>query len=725
MSVLDEVGLSRVGPGWVTPAGARVVRTTDLVGTAEAARAVLEQAIDHRRGLLIYRGDSYAIGYTDPPIEVTVGARRLAVRALNERGRVLLPVLLASVKEMLEFDVDSDGEFGGVVRAHTGVFAEEDRTRYAGVFRALRALVAGMTSPDQLLGLYGAFGYDLIFEVDPISLHQVRTADQRDLVLHLPDELVELDFARDEAVRHRYEFVVGDRSTAWYDGTTESREFRPGAPAQERDHRVGEYAGVVDRAMPMFRAGELFEVVPSQVFRRPCTRSPAELFRRLRASNPAPHSLLANLGDGEYLVGASPEMFVGVVHDQDGLLVRTSPISGTIARGQDALQDAARIRELLNSAKDESELTMCTDVDRNDKARVCLPGTVRVTARRKIEMYSALIHTVDHVEGRLRPDRDALDAFLAHLWAVTVTGAPKLAAVEFIERTERSPRRWYGGAVGRIGFDGTLDTVLTLRTIHVLDGVATVRAGATLLHDSDPAAEEAETELKAKALLRVLGEPAPAPPVLSDVDCLGAGLRFLLVDHRDSFVHCLADYLRQTGAEVVTYRSGNHLDLIERERPDLVVLSPGPGRPEDFELSATIARATELGIPVFGVCLGLQGVVEYYGGTLSVLDRPVHGKQSRVLVTDPDSPLLAGLPPEFTVGRYHSLYATPDAVSGGLDVVAATEDGVVMAVTHRTLPFAAVQFHPESIMTAAGGVGRTLIHNVVASLVRKPTGGRS
>lgn len=168
-----------------------------------------------------------------------------------------------------------------------------------------------------------------------------------------------------------------------------------------------------------------------------------------------------NLAEGEFLVGASPEVFVRVRRDTgaDGTrtLVESSPISGTIRRGGNALEDAEHIRALLNSAKDENELTMCTDVDRNDKSRVCVPGTVRVTARRRVEMYSSLIHTVDHVEGELRPGLDVLDALMAHLWAVTVTGAPKLAAVEFIERHERSPRRWYGGAVGRVGFDGPGD----------------------------------------------------------------------------------------------------------------------------------------------------------------------------------------------------------------------------------------------------------------------------
>ena len=161
---------------------------------------------------------------------------------------------------------------------------------------------------------------------------------------------------------------------------------------------------------------------------------------------------------------------------------------------------------LLGSAKEESELTMCTDVDRNDKSRVCVPGTVTVIGRRQIEMYSRLIHTVDHIEGRLKPGFDAIDAFLTHMWAVTVTGAPKAWAMQFIEDNEAAPRRWYGGAVGKIGFDGSMNTGLTLRTARIKDGVAAVRAGATLLYDSDPESEERETHIKARALLETLRE---------------------------------------------------------------------------------------------------------------------------------------------------------------------------------------------------------------------------
>ncbi|WNI18891.1 anthranilate synthase component I [Actinacidiphila sp. ITFR-21] len=721
---------------WTTPAGVLVHRTSEPAGDAHLIRDSLENALDQRRGMLLFRGQDRALGYVDPPLEVTVRGDRVAVSALNSRGRVLLRALGPLLARSVMVTGEGPDAVHGRVAGGGEVFAEEDRTRHAGAFTAVRALLAAMAGDeDGLLGLYGAFGYDLVFQLEAVPLRRRRAEDDRDLVLHLPDELVELDLRRGRAVRHRYEFAVRGESTEGLPRATAARPFVPGVPAEPRDHAPGEYAQVVTRARELFRAGDLFEAVPGQVFRRGCLQPPSALFRRLRASNPAPYNLLANLGEGEFLVGASPEMFVRVRRGAAGaggehLVVESAPISGTIARGADALEDAERTRELLASVKDESELTMCTDVDRNDKARVCVPGTVRVTARRRIELYSTLIHTVDRVEGVLAAGRDALDGFLAHLWAVTVTGAPKLAAVEFIERAERSPRRWYGGAAGVLAFDGTLDTVLTLRTIQVRDGVATVRVGATLLYDSSPQAEEAETELKAKALLRVLDEPAagpaprrPAAPGPADPRP-AEGLRVLMVDHRDSFAHTLADYLRQTGARVTTYRAGSHLPMLARDRPDLVVLSPGPGRPADFDVAGTIAEAQARDIPVFGVCLGLQGLVEYCGGALSVLDHPVHGKPSRVRVTAPDSALLAGLPEHFDVGRYHSLYTAARDVPEQLRVTAQTEDGVAMVVEHRERPLAAVQFHPESIMTTRGGAGRLVIANAVTSLVRPAGAGR-
>jgi anthranilate synthase len=165
------------------------------------------------------------------------------------------------------------------------------------------------------------------------------------------------------------------------------------------------------------RQGNYYEVVLRQTFRTNYSGKASALFERIQQLSPSPYEFLLQLGD-EQLVGASPEMFVRV----EGRRVETCPISGTARRTGDPMRDADAIRELLVSTKEESELTMCTDVDRNDKSRVCVPGTVRVIGRRLIESYAGLFHTVDHVDGTLAEDMDALDAFLTHMWAVTVIG---------------------------------------------------------------------------------------------------------------------------------------------------------------------------------------------------------------------------------------------------------------------------------------------------------------
>jgi anthranilate synthase len=299
---------------------------------------------------------------------------------------------------------------------------------------------------------------------------------------------------------------------------------------------------------------------------------------------------------------------------------------------------------------------------------------------------------------------------------VTVTGAPKRWAIRFIEAEERSSRRWYGGAIGRVTFDGNMNTGLTLRTIRMKDGVAEVRAGATLLYDSDPEAEEAETRLKAAAMFTAIRGPKAAPAARAPMAAeIGKGRRVLLIDHEDSFVHTLANYIRTTGAEVVTMRPDlARAELRAGASHNLVVLSPGPGRPADFVMAETLDLAVQRQLPVFGVCLGLQGIVEHFGGSLAVLDPPMHGKPSSVRVCG--GRLLCGLASEFIVGRYHSLHAVRSTLPPELSVTAETEDGVVMAVEHQSLPIAAVQFHPESVMTLREEIGMPIIAAVMAAL---------
>ena len=686
--------------------------------------AALGARLDRRRGVLLASSYEYPgrytrwdIGFADPPIELVARGRSGTVRALNERGQVLLaPIEAALAGEPHVAAVDWRGDsLRFTVCEPEPDFAEEDRSRQPTVFSALRAIATRFGAQDDArLGLYGAFGYDLAFQFDPIELRRPRPAADRDLVLYLPDAILVVDHQAATAEEHRFDFTTaGGRSTAGLPRTGPDTAWRAAETVgRDADHRPGEYADCVRDAHAFFRRGDLFEVVPGQSFFSRCPAPPSEVFRRLRVRNPAPYGALMNLGESEYLVAASPEMYVRV----DGRRIETCPISGTVARGADAIGDAEQILKLLSSEKEASELTMCTDVDRNDKSRVCEPGSVRVIGRRQIEMYSRLIHTVDHVEGRLRDGFDALDGFLAHTWAVTVTGAPKLAAMQFIEDHEKSVRRWYGGAIGMIGFDGNMNTGLTLRTVQIRDGAAEVRAGATLLVDSEPEAEEEETRLKAAALLDAIARPdRPVETgAKTRAERPGAGRTILMVDHQDSFVHTLGAYLRETGAEVVTLRSGFAPERIDEIAPDLVVLSPGPGTPSDFGVAGTIAATLERGLPLFGVCLGLQGIVEYFGGRLGTLDYPMHGKPSEIRWRG--GRLLGNLPDRFEAGRYHSLFGERETLPACLDVTADTEDGVVMAVEHRTLPIAAVQFHPESILTLGGEVGRRLIHEVVDRL---------
>ena len=712
--------------GYETSGGIRVRREV-AIQAYSPADTTFAQRLDRRRGVLFSssfefpgRYTRWDMGFVDPPLMLTARGHDLEVEALNGRGSLLLGPIAACLAALPAVAIHQADEHRVTAKVLPSEmrFPEEQRSRQPSVFSVLRALGELFASPeDEHLGLYGAFGYDLVFQFEPMPLRLPRPADQRDLVLYLPDEILIVDHMRQQSALYRYDFEVAGASTAGLPRATPEMPYRAqpaGPPPPESDHGPGEYADLVRKAKQAFVRGDLFEVVPGQLLSAPCGDPPSLVFSRLRRANPAPYGALINLGDGEFLVAASPEMYVRV----EGRRVETCPISGTIRRGRDALEDADRILELLNSKKDESELTMCTDVDRNDKSRVCVAGSVKVIGRRQIEMYSRLIHTVDHVEGELRPEFDALDAFLSHAWAVTVTGAPKLWAIRFIEQHERSARRWYGGAIGRITFDGNMNTGLTLRTMRMQDGVSEVRAGATLLFDSDPDAEEAETRLKASALFAaVRGEAGrPAGVAAAPAAPTARGRRVLLIDHEDSFVHTLAGYIRSTGAEVETLRHDfARAQLASGSAPDLVVLSPGPGRPDDFAMRETLDLLLRRRLPVFGVCLGLQGIVEYFGGVLGVLDVPMHGKPSPVRALP--SRLLRDLPPRFTVGRYHSLHAVRDTLPAVLSVAAETvEDGVVMAVEHTALPVAAVQFHPESVMTSPDEVGMPIIEGAFALL---------
>lgn len=690
---------------------------------AKAIEPLLER-LDSQRGALFASSFEYPgrytcwdIGFYNPPLAIVCTGQVIQFQALNQRGEVLLSMFTEIMEKMENIKITTQEKklHQFEVTPSLKIFSEEERSHKPSVFSVLRALLAFFKEDDEeYLGLYGAFGYDLIFQFEEVLVQQTRSEKQRDMILYLPDEIFVVNHRKEEAFVRRYDFQFQGKSTQ---GLPREGDFfayeanrTPGKPC---DHEPGEYAALVNQAKERFACGDLFEVVPSQTFYMHCPAKPSEIFKRMRVKNPSPYGFFINLGQAEYLVGASPEMYVRV----QGKRVETCPISGTIKRGQDAIEDAYNIQLLLDSEKEASELTMCTDVDRNDKSRICEAGSVKVIGRRQIEMYSRLIHTVDHIEGKLREGFDAIDAFLTHMWVVTVTGAPKLWAMNFIEQHEKSPRRWYGGAVGWLNFNGDMNTGLVLRTMRIEEGIAEIRVGATLLYDSQPEAEEEETRLKASAFMDLLENTAASKPQDWCSSLHAAGKKVLLVDHQDSFVHTLANYIRQTGALVVTVRSEHALNYLNSNQYDLVLLSPGPGKPQDFNLQQTIKAVLERNIPLFGVCLGLQGIVEYFGGKLGVLAYPMHGKASLIKVLNEEG-LFAGLGKEFTAGRYHSLYAQKDHMPDELEITAVSEDDVVMAIAHRELPIQAVQFHPETILSMHEQAGLRIINNLMQMICK-------
>ncbi|HYH40545.1 MAG TPA: anthranilate synthase component I [Burkholderiales bacterium] len=257
------------------------------------------------------------------------------------------------------------------------------------------------------------------------------------------------------------------------------------------------YHAAVEKAKRYIYDGDVMQVVPSQRMSKPFRAAPLALYRALRTLNPSPYMFYFHFGDF-HVVGASPEILVRV----EGEAVTLRPIAGTRRRGATQEEDAALADELLADAKERAEHIMLVDLGRNDVGRVAQTGSVHVTEQMVIERYSHVMHIVSNVEGRLKPGLNALDVLRATFPAGTVSGAPKVRAMEIIDELEPVKRGVYAGAVGYLGFHGNMDVAIALRTAVIKDGMLHVQAGGGVVADSDPAAEWQETQNKAKALLR-------------------------------------------------------------------------------------------------------------------------------------------------------------------------------------------------------------------------------
>jgi anthranilate synthase component 1 len=262
----------------------------------------------------------------------------------------------------------------------------------------------------------------------------------------------------------------------------------------------GQYYAMVDAAKEHILAGDAFQIVVSQRFRKPLEASPFDVYRCLRAINPSPYMFFLSLGGDRHVVGTSPEKLVQV----EGRHVETRPLAGTRRRGADPAEDVRLEKELLSDLKERAEHVMLVDLGRNDVGRVARPGTVNVDRLMEVERYSHVMHISSTVSGELRDGCTSLDALRAAFPAGTVSGAPKIRAMEVIAELEPDQRGVYAGSLGYVSFGGNLDMAITLRTVVIADGVAYVQAGAGIVADSQPEREFEETLEKAGAMFKAI-----------------------------------------------------------------------------------------------------------------------------------------------------------------------------------------------------------------------------
>ncbi|MCM3886180.1 anthranilate synthase component I [Frankia sp. R82] len=313
-----------------------------------------------------------------------------------------------------------------------------------------------------------------------------------------PRDPAELDALYDEAVA-RLDTMTSDLAK-WSEPTvatttgalTGVKDFVSATPP-------GAYQSAVERAIEEIRAGECFQIVVSQRFERATTADPLDVYRVLRTTNPSPYMYLLRFGDHD-VVGSSPEAHVKVT----GRRALLHPIAGSRPRGATPEQDAELATEMLADPKERAEHVMLVDLVRNDLGRVCVPGSVRVVEFAEVERFSHIMHIVSTVIGEVAGQRSAVDVLAATFPAGTLSGAPKVRAMEVIDELEPTRRGVYGGVVGYLDFGGDLDTAIAIRTAVIRDGVAYVQAGAGIVADSDPDAEDLESRTKAAAVLRAI-----------------------------------------------------------------------------------------------------------------------------------------------------------------------------------------------------------------------------
>jgi len=599
----------------------------------------------------LYRREAKAA--LDPLLSVYLDGRRLHLVPHGDIGRALA-LQLAPLAGFETHDGRLEIGFDGApAEPHPAI-------------ALLRRLLAAFDLRGPEFGFYGtlAFDYYRLLQGDAVP-----DDGRRRLVLVLPARVL----------------LSGEDGARWVEFRFPGLAPQPGAAAAiaparierfEDDLPPGGHARAVARGVERMRRGELCSLVLSQTFRRRVQVDAAAAFARLRRDNPYPAMFFAHFG-GERVFGASPDVQVRA----DAQWVETAPVCGTFRRGADPVDDHEQAKALLNSLVDEASLALCADSDRNDKARVCEPGSVQLLQRRRVHLFSTIIHTIDHTRGRRRADVDGFDIVLAHATPATVTGMPKPDARAAIESLEAAWRGWYAGAAVRFGSDGSCEALTMLRFARLVGDWAEVRTGGSLLADSDPPREEEETRLKAESMFRVLAGQSPRAPVAAPPAAAPRRVRF--IDGGDALAALARESLVQAGCSFA-------------DDAPIAVLGDAPLR-----------RWRERSIAIDGPTLALNhaalALLERDGAALETLDVPQFG---RALAGSAAPGGLLDALGSFNAGIHTTHRLPAAALPDGWTLAASGADGRVVAAVQPARRIVALVFRPDALRSLQRDAGR-------------------
>ena len=443
-----------------------------------------------------------------PTLELIGKDEHLDIRLLDPRAAIFLDFVRT---EFAPF-VESEREGRLLLRIPKTPFhgAEEARIERQNIVQPLRRMLAKFKTDDKnFMGFYGALAYQFVFQFE--DLMHSKPCPEPDFHLFLFDNILLFNHLTQDlslyVTRENEQTAQKDLETLLQKTNTHpwNAAHLSNSPAlSDRSLRIGKFVATPDdetfkkqvqHGIQLCNEGELLEIVLSRKLTAPVTGDLLPLYERYKAINPSPYLFFFDFGD-ETLLGASPEMMLRYENGRATL----RPISGSIRRSQDPIEDHQLMMQLLNDPKENSELDMLIDLGRNDLARICQPG-IDIEHYRIVEKYSHVTHTVAQLSGTLQPRYSGFDALIASLNAGTLTGAPKIAAMQYIEEIEQHSRGYYGGSIGWLLFNGDVNTAITIRTAHVRDGLLSFSAGATLLYESIPENELRETRIKAGAFM--------------------------------------------------------------------------------------------------------------------------------------------------------------------------------------------------------------------------------